>query len=91
MEYPFDAGVLTREEAMNKLLRDLQIQSLVWNKMYKRSLFTDYNINFPALPLKIWLPPTRVFAHAERVVVLDEPLYYYVQRSRKYARHHQCQ
>ena len=82
MEYPFRCrGVLTREEAMNKLLRDLQIQSLVWNKMYKRSLFTDYNIQFPSIAFEDMATANRVFAHAERVVVLDEPLYYYVQRS----------
>ena len=81
-EYPFRcSGVLTREEAMNKLLRDMQIQSLVWNKMYKRSLFTDYNIQFPSIAFEDMATANRVFAHAERIAVLDEPLYYYVQRS----------
>ncbi|MFR2561586.1 MAG: glycosyltransferase [Anaeromassilibacillus sp.] len=81
-EYPFRcSGVLTREEAMNKLLRDMQIQSLVWNKMYKRSLFTDYNIQFPSIAFEDMATANRVFAHAERIAVLDEPLCYYVQRS----------
>ena len=81
-EYPFRCnGVFTREEAMNKLLRDMQIQSLVWNKMYKRSLFTDYNIQFPRIAFEDMATANRVFAHAERIAVLDEPLYYYVQRS----------
>lgn len=81
-EYPFRCnGVLTREEAMNKLLRDMQIQSLVWNKMYKRSLFTDYDITFPSIAFEDMATANRVFAHVERVAVLDEPLYYYVQRS----------
>ena len=81
-EYPFRCnGVFTREEAMNKLLRDMQIQSLVWNKMYKRSLFTDYNIQFPSIAFEDMATANRVFAHAERIAVLDEPLYYYVQRS----------
>ena len=74
-EYPFRcSGVLTREEAMNKLLRDMQIQSLVWNKMYKRSLFTDYNIQFPSIAFEDMATANRVFAHAERIAVLDEPL-----------------
>ena len=34
-EYPFRChGVYNNQEAMNKLLRDTQIQSLVWNKLY---------------------------------------------------------
>ena len=81
-EYPFRCeGVFTREQAMNKLLRDMQIQSLVWNKMYKRSLFTDYDIFFPSIAFEDMATANRVFAHADRIAVLDEPLYYYVQRS----------
>lgn len=79
-EYPFRCrGVLSRTEAMNKLLRDVQIQSLVWNKMYKRSLFTDYDIKFPTMCFEDMAVANKVFAHANRVVVLDRPLYYYNQ------------
>lgn len=81
-EYPFRCnGVLTREEAMNKLLRDTQIQSLVWNKMYRRSLFMDYDITFPSIAFEDMATANKVFAHVDRVAVLDEPLYYYNQHS----------
>lgn len=81
-EYPFRcSGVLTREEAMNKLLRDTQIQSLVWNKMYRRSLFIDYGITFPSIAFEDMATANKVFAHVDRVAVLDEPLYYYNQHS----------
>lgn len=81
-EYPFRCeGVFTREEALNKLLHDTQIQSLVWNKMYKRSLFADHDISFPSIAFEDMATANRIFSQADRVVVLDEPLYYYVQRS----------
>jgi uncharacterized protein (DUF362 family) len=64
---------------MNKLLRDVQIQSLVWNKIYKRSLFTDYDIKFPTMCFEDMAVANKVFAHANRIVVLDRPLYYYNQ------------
>jgi glycosyltransferase involved in cell wall biosynthesis len=81
-EYPFRCkGVLTRTQAMNKLLRDVQIQSLVWNKLYRRSLFTDYNITFPTMCFEDMATTHKVFAHANRVVVIDRPLYYYNQHS----------
>ena len=64
---------------MNKLLRDVQIQSLVWNKLYKRSLFTDYDIEFPTMCFEDMAIANRVFAHVDRVVVIDRPLYYYNQ------------
>jgi len=80
-EYPFRTkGVFNQAQAMNKLLRDVQIQSLVWNKMYKRSLFTDYNIKFPSMCFEDMAVANQIFSHAKRVVVIDRPLYYYNQR-----------
>ena len=80
-EYPFRChGVYGNQEAMNKLLRDVQIQSLVWNKLYRRSLFADHGITFPAMCFEDMAIANRVFAHAMRVAVLDRPLYYYNQR-----------
>lgn len=80
-EYPFRIkGILNQTQAMNKLLRDVQVQSLVWNKMYKRSLFTDYNIQFPSMAFEDMAIANKVFAHANQVIVLDRPLYYYNQR-----------
>lgn len=80
-EYPFRChGVYNNQEAMNKLLRDTQIQSLVWNKLYRRSLFADYGITFPSMCFEDMATANRVFAHAKRVVVLDRPLYYYNQQ-----------
>ena len=81
-EYPFRCrGVFSRTQAMNKLLRDVQIQSLVWNKLYRRSLFADYGITFPSMCFEDMATANKVFAHARRVVVLDRPLYYYNQHS----------
>ncbi len=79
-EYPFRCrGIFKPEEAMKKLLRDVQIQSLVWNKMYKRSLFTDYDIKFPTMCFEDMAIANKVFANANQIVVLDRPLYYYNQ------------
>lgn len=77
-KYPFRChGVFSREEAMKKLLCDMQIQSLVWNKLYKRTLFTEHNITFPSMCFEDMATAHKIFAHANRVVVLDEALYYY--------------
>ena len=81
-EYPFRCkGVFSRAQAMNKLLRDVQIQSLVWNKLYRRGLFADWGITFPDMCFEDMATANRVFAHANRVAVLDRPLYYYNQHS----------
>ncbi len=81
-EYPFRCkGVFTREEAMDKLLRDMQIQSLVWNKLYRRELFVDYKITFPTMAFEDMATANKIFFHANRVAIIDRPLYYYNQRA----------
>lgn len=81
-EYPFRCrGIFTRTEAMNKLLHDVQIQSLVWNKLYRRELFTDYGVTFPSMTFEDMATANRIFIHANRVAVLDRPLYYYNQHA----------
>nr|WP_319489806.1 glycosyltransferase [uncultured Caproiciproducens sp.] len=79
-EYPFRChGVFKQSDAMKKLLRDVQIQSLVWNKMYKRTLFTDYDVKFPTMCFEDMAIANKIFAHVEKVAVIDRPLYYYNQ------------
>ncbi|WP_101698465.1 glycosyltransferase [Clostridium minihomine] len=81
-KYPFRChGVFDRDTAMNKLLHDTQIQSLVWNKIYKRSLFTEHGITFPTMAFEDLATANRLFSHANKVVVIDKALYYYSQQS----------
>lgn len=53
----------------------------VWNKVFRKSLFTEHDIRFPD---KAWSEDVRtvfkVYLHAERIITLSEPLYNYVQR-----------
>ena len=81
-KYPFRCqGVFDKGEAMNKLLRDMQIQSLVWNKIFRADLFRSHNITFPPMTFEDVAIVNRLFAHAEKVVVIDKALYYYNQQS----------
>ena len=80
-KYPFRCeGVFSKGEAMKKLLRDTQIQSLVWNKIYKRSIFTENNITFPTMAFEDMAVANKIFAHADKVVVINKALYYYSQQ-----------
>ncbi len=81
-KYPFRCeGVYSRGEALNKLLHDTQIQSLVWNKIYRRSIFTENNITFPSMAFEDMATANRIFANAEKVVVINKALYYYNQQN----------
>lgn len=73
--------VLDGREALDVLIRDQYLQSYAWNKMYKRTLFTDHGITYPTMYFEDIATTARVMHHANKVVITDKYLYYYVRRS----------
>lgn len=72
--------VYTGEEIMNDLLRDVSVKCFVWNKLWKRSLFTDNGILFPTgLFEDTYTVPMLIYA-AERVAVIKDSTYIYTRR-----------
>lgn len=71
--------ILNRTEAIKELLVDAKIQSYAWNKLFKRELFenTEFptNKNFEDIATTLLL-----FEKANKVVLLENPKYYYVRR-----------
>lgn len=70
---------MTKIEAIKELLMDTKIQSYAWNKLFKRELFNNIefptNKNFEDIATTLLL-----FEKANKVVLLEEPKYYYVRR-----------
>ena len=70
---------LNKIEALKELLIDRKIQSYAWNKLFKRELFE--NIEFPTNKNFEDIATTLVlFEKANKVVLLEDPKYYYVRR-----------
>ena len=79
--YPFPGrnGILTRDEAIRKLLGDLSIRGFLWSKMFKKELLLEK-------PMLV-LPKDHLFedvafcfssfAKCRSVVTLKDPLYHY--------------
>lgn len=79
--HPFRCkGVFSANTAMRMLLRDLHLQSYAWNKLYKRSLFIEHGITFPPIAFEDIATAHRLFFYANRIAVIKDCLYYYVQR-----------
>ena len=79
--YPFaHKSVLNQEQAMQRLVRDYSIQGFLWNKLYRRTLFTENEIPFPSMCFEDMVMNRELFSHAEKIVTLRKPLYYYQQR-----------
>ena len=70
---------LTKIEAIKELLIDTKIQSYAWNKLFKKELLDGIefptNKNFEDIATTLLL-----FERANKVVLLEEPKYYYVRR-----------
>ncbi len=79
---PFNArrGVLDTETAVNKLVSDTSLRSYAWNKIYRRTLFTDNDITYPKMYFEDIATSPRVMYHANRVAISNKFLYYYVKR-----------
>ena len=72
--------VLSKEDAMEEVIRESRLKQPVWYKLYKAALIHD--IPFPVGKYHediFWT--WQAVARAEKVSVLDTPCYYYVQRS----------
>ena len=72
--------ILDNRQAMECLLKKYYFDNAAWNKIYKRELFID--IRFPEGKLfEDIFTVYKLFSKANKVVYIDKPLIYYVQRS----------
>nr|NLI49676.1 glycosyltransferase [Propionibacterium sp.] len=71
---------LTGDQAGQRALDLLSIPTFAWNKLYRRTLFTDPGSTFPSIYYEDVATITRVLARADRVAVTHKPLYHYCLR-----------
>lgn len=75
------AGVFDSAKMLGSLLRDVTVRSYIWNKMFKRGLFEKNDIRFPlGLHFEDVRTMPRLFYHANKIAVIKDELYNYVQR-----------
>lgn len=76
---PARVSVLSREEALERLFYQQDVTTSAWGKLYSRALFNG--IRYPVGEIHEDLPVTyRLLARAERVAVVHQASYLYVQR-----------
>lgn len=73
-------AALTGAKALHLSLRDFSIKSYTWNKLFRRTLFTDRNITFPSIMFEDMATMPRLFSRARRVGVVKQSLYFYCRR-----------
>lgn len=74
-------GVFDSAAMLGALLRDITVRSYIWNKMFRRELFSENNITFPVgQHFEDVRTMPRLFYHADKIAVIKDELYNYVQR-----------
>ena len=74
------AGILSGMAMAKKTVADFHMRSYLWNKLWKKSLFTDNNITFPDMKFEDIATVARLMYYAEKGVVINPYLYYYTVR-----------
>ena len=70
-------GVYSSESAIKKLILDTSFHSFMWNKFFKRELFTQYNIRFYDMYFEDIAICPKLFYYANKIAFVNRPLYYY--------------
>ena len=65
--------------AMKELLRDRYMRFYLWNKLWKRTLFTENGIEIPDMYYEDAAVCPQLFSHAKKVVMINECLYEYMR------------
>lgn len=76
-------GVFEGKKVFGEVLMDITVRSYIWNKIYRRSLFTNNDIYFPVgmcFGEDISVMP-QLFYHADKVSFSNETLYYYAHHA----------
>lgn len=73
-------GILTNMKMAKRTVSDYSMRSYLWNKLWKRTLFTENNIEFPEMYFEDIATTARLLYYANKGVVIDKYLYYYTMR-----------
>lgn len=73
--------VLNSVQALKRLILDVSMHHYAWNKIYKRSLFIDNDIEFYNMYFEDITACPKLFYFAEKVAVIPHLLYYYRKHS----------
>ena len=81
---PTDNKLFARGQALYLLLPDRPIRYFLWNKLFKKELFTENNIIIPDMYYEDVITCTRLFYYSKQVITLEDGSYFYTQPDKIY-------
>lgn len=88
--YPFILARkrLTGKQAVRQTFRLLFFPGFVWNKLFRKNLFTDHGIRFPSIIYEDAFVVPLLFLHSDRVIVLKRARYHYLRQPKSLTHHY---
>lgn len=77
-------GCYDSDTALKYLLKDKKFRFYLWNKLWKKNLFTENNIQIPNMYYEDAVASTMLFYYAKTVVSIEYTGYYYMRTSSAY-------
>ncbi|MDU6823329.1 glycosyltransferase family 2 protein [Intestinibacter bartlettii] len=74
--YKFRRGVFNKYDILKGLIPDNLIHSYLWNKLWKREIFEDFN-SFPDMKFEDLAIMSQLIYKADKIAVINDALYYY--------------
>ena len=73
-------GVYSAEALYGDIIRDISIRRYLWNKLIRKSLFTENDLYFPNMLFEDTCMLPKLFYHAKKVAVIKNKTYVYTHR-----------
>lgn len=73
-------GIMSNVDMVKKTVSDFFMRSYLWNKLWRKSLFTDNNITFPDMKFEDIATVSKLLYYANKGVIINKYLYYYTIR-----------
>ena len=73
-------GVYSKTKALRKLILDMGIHYFVWNKLSKRNIFFENNLQFDDMYFEDIATSPKIFYYANKIVLIGKSLYNYTSR-----------
>lgn len=77
----YKIGLFSNIEALNMIISDTFMQSYLWNKLWKKDLFVNFNEKFPDMFFEDIATSFKIVYYANKIYIMKDALYYYTQRS----------
>lgn len=79
--YKAENKIYEKEAAIKEIVRDRKMRFYLWNKLWRRSLFSDNGISIPDMYYEDAVVCTMLFCHINKVVTTDYCGYSYIRAS----------